>query len=59
MSTSNELPEAQPGGSAPALSDGEARELLEQSQAGHFVVQDDLIVYANPVLADMLGWPAD
>ena len=55
---SNPLPEPGPGESARSLADGDARELLEQSQTGHFVVQDDHIVYANPVLAAMLGWPA-
>lgn len=31
--------------------------LAEQAQTGLFVVQDDVIRYANPALAELLGWP--
>lgn len=58
MSTSNPPSDSPSTGGACCLTDGDARELLEQSQTGHFVVQDDHIVYANAALAAMLGWPA-
>jgi PAS domain S-box-containing protein/diguanylate cyclase (GGDEF)-like protein len=31
--------------------------LAEQAQTGLFVVQDERIAYANPALAELLGWP--
>lgn len=40
------------------MEETEARELLEQSQTGHLVVQDDCIVYANRAAAELLGWHA-
>ena len=58
MSTSSHLPPSHRNHGALRLTDGDARELLEQSQTGHFVVQDDHIVYANAALTAMLGWPA-
>jgi len=45
-------------GRAP-LSAQDAVELIEHSQTGHFVVQDDRIVYANPTLATLLGWTVE
>jgi len=36
-----------------------ARHLAEDAQTGLFVVQRDHIRYANPMLAQMLGWPID
>jgi diguanylate cyclase (GGDEF)-like protein/PAS domain S-box-containing protein len=59
MTISEPPPERQPSDSACALDDADAREVIEQSQGGHFVVLGDHIVYANPAVADMLGWPAD
>ena len=41
------------------LSGHDAIQLIEQSQTGHFVVEGDRIVYANPSLAAMLGWSVD
>lgn len=41
------------------LDGDDAVRLIEHSQTGHFVVQDEHIVYANPTLATMLGWSAD
>ena len=33
------------------------QDLAEQAQTGLFVVQDERIAYANPALAELLGWP--
>ena len=48
---------AVPGGCH--LTGEDAVRLIEHSQTGHFVVQDDRIVYANPTLANLLGWNVD
>lgn len=40
-------------------SDADARRLLAQAQTGLFVVQDGRIVYANDMLAMLLGWRVD
>lgn len=37
----------------------DARELIEHSQTAHFVIQDGLIAYANPMLAALMGWTVD
>jgi len=49
---------AVPGESA-TLSGDDARMLADQAQTGLFVVQDDLVAYANDMFAEMVGWPAD
>ena len=38
-------------------SDGDARQLVQGAQTGLLVVQDDVIRFANPAFADMVGWP--
>jgi diguanylate cyclase (GGDEF)-like protein/PAS domain S-box-containing protein len=56
MPTNTPAPES---GLAPVdsrLTGDDAVRLIERSQTGHFVVQDDRIVYANPTLATLLGW---
>ena len=40
----------------PRVGDATAMQLLRQVQVGMFVDQDDVLVYANPALADLLGW---
>ncbi|WP_298234488.1 EAL domain-containing protein [uncultured Azohydromonas sp.] len=37
----------------------DARVLIEHSQAAHFVIQDERIVYANPMFATLIGWPRE
>ncbi|HWH81348.1 MAG TPA: EAL domain-containing protein [Burkholderiaceae bacterium] len=37
----------------------DAWRLLDQAQTGLYVVQDDHIVYANAILAELVGWPAE
>jgi len=49
---------ALPGSSTgAALLGSDAIRLIDQAKAGLFVVQDDRMVYANPALAELLGWP--
>src|SRR5438045_1449658 len=40
----------------PQVGDATAMQLLRQVQVGMFVDQDGVLVYANPALADLLGW---
>lgn len=42
-----------------ALLGDDARVLIEHSQTAHFVIQDECIVYANPMFAALIGWPRD
>lgn len=42
-----------------ALPGDDARTLIEHSQTAHFVIQDDRIVYANPMFAALIGWPQE
>ncbi len=44
-----------PADGVPLLIDQE-QTLAEQAQTGLFVVQDDVIRYANPALTELLGW---
>ena len=43
-------------GQAPVRDAAQSRTLMDGSQTGLFVVQDNLIVYANPMAAAMVGW---
>jgi len=40
----------------PHVGGATAMHLLQQVQVGMFVDQDDVLVYANPALAELLGW---
>jgi diguanylate cyclase (GGDEF)-like protein/PAS domain S-box-containing protein len=42
-----------------ALLGEDARALIEHSQTAHFVIQDERIVYANPMFAALIGWPRE
>ena len=48
----------EPGGVGVLAGTLRPQDLVEQVQTGLFVVQDDHIAYANPMLAEMVGWPA-
>ena len=56
MHTNTPATEAESIRGACHLMGDDAVQLIEHSQTGHFVVQDDHIVYANPMLAALLGW---
>lgn len=59
MPSHTPLPKSDLAPAGRRLEGDDAVRLIEHSRTGHFVVQDEHIVYANPALATMLGWSAD